>query len=226
MVRDTQATLAYARSHDSTATLGFNPDGMCQKVTRIYREIGPGAPSALASALMTPEEFRVYDVSKIRQGMIGYSDDPLDSNPFGHVYTWMGRRPGFDLDDPASLVARSNSVKSGLVVPVAGDFFLDTWGDEFQFAAVWMNGVAFPDFVKVDKPKPRPTTRLDRLHQAVDQMDETIDTLTSIIVQRRKKQNKTAFDERVIAALVRDKKSAQRTRAKMKRTIKQFEKKG
>lgn len=199
--RDTDGTVEWYRSHETAAAIGFNPDGMCQKICRTARNIGPGAPSALASAMATPREHRVPNVVDIRRGMVVYYDNPDDSNPFGHVVTVVGRDPERDAHMLDSLLVRTNSVKTGQVVVVRGDYFGRFWSDPFQFAGTWLNGVALdlPDQTPKPRPPALPAGRVRRLEHWVDVLDGMIDTARA--------EGKT----RLVRALRRDRKALRDT---------------
>lgn len=152
--RNVRETLEYYRTHQTKAQLGFDPDGQCLKVCRTARRIGPKYPSALAAQLATPMSKRVYDIKKIRAGMIGFFDDPKDDNPFGHIVTFAAV-DGDTLDDT---VTWTNSVKSDTLVRTKGSYFPQHWGDGFQFAATWLNGVdlILPEAAPVRPAPPKP----------------------------------------------------------------------
>lgn len=199
--RDVKGTIDWYQANEVwPGEIGFDPDGMCQKICRTARNIGPGAASALAGALATPREFRVYDIRKVRRGSVMYFDDPNDSNPFGHIVTVVGRVKGADPDSLSSILTRTNSVKSNRIVVVRANFFPDNWGDRFQFSGEWINGVAldFPEAKKKPKPKPLlPERGRKRLERMLDLYDEMIENHKG--------------DERVVRALRRDKKEIRET---------------
>lgn len=199
--RTTEQTIQWYRTHETTAQIGFNPNGMCLKVCRTARNIGAMFPSAISAQHATPSERRVYDLSKITKGMIGFSDDPNDSNPYGHVYTFVGRRKGFDRDDPDGLLTRTNSVISGRVSVVPLSFYARNWGDKFQFAATWLNGVVLdlPD----RKPEPRPPLP----PRGVKRLERVEDILTDMIEAHRKKGH-----TRLVKALRRDREEIRQTK--------------
>ena len=139
-MRDWQETLAWYRTHNSTSTIGFNPDHMCLAVCRSAREAPFGAPSAKVSQDNTPAKYRVTRVRDLRKGMVLYFDDPHDSNPFGHIVTMIGRVKGYVPDSLDDVLVETNSVVSGRVVVVRASYFKAHWGDAFQFGAFWLNG--------------------------------------------------------------------------------------
>jgi hypothetical protein len=163
-------------------SIGFDPDGMCQKICRTARNIGPGFASALAQQVGTPREHRVYDVEKAVVGMVGFFDDPADENPYGHIATLVGRVKGADRGDLASCLFRTNSVKENQIVVVRGDYFQRYWGDEYQFFGKSINGTLLdlPEPKPEPAPEPEPATLpaggIERLKRMVDIYDEMIDT--------------------------------------------------
>jgi hypothetical protein len=96
----------------TTEQLGFDPNGMCLRICRTARDIGPVYPSAVVAQNATPAAHRVYGVADVRRGMVVYYDDPNDSNPYGHIVTVVGRDRDADPDSLSSLLVRSNSVVS------------------------------------------------------------------------------------------------------------------
>ena len=151
--RDTAATLKWYAGHTTTSSIGFNPNGMCLKVCRVARGIGSMYPSALAAQLATPKAKRVTKLNDIQPGMVMYFDDPKDSNPYGHIVTVESRTKVVDsLDD---LITWTNNVVSGKLVKVKASYFPSKWGDAFQFAATWLNGVDLL-LPKAEQPLPLP----------------------------------------------------------------------
>lgn len=200
MQRTTEQMVQWYRTHVTTSQIGFNPDGRCLQICRTARNIGAAFPSAVTAQNATPAEHRVHDVSKVKKGMVAYYDDPNDSNPFGHIVTVMGRRAGVNPDLLSSLVVRTNSVQSGRITVVAGDYFGKHWGDAFQFAATWLNGVAL-DMPDAPKPKPPtlPVEGKERLRKVLDILDVMIEN------------QKGAGHERIVKALKRDKQAVKQT---------------
>lgn len=148
--------LEWYRDNQTASQIGFDPDGMCLKVVRTARNIGARYLSAKQAQDATPKEHRIHRLEDIRRGMIGFSDDPRDSNRFGHVYTFIGRKRGFDLDDADGILTETNSVKANELVIVPLSYYQRYWGDEFQFAATWLNGV------ELDVPSNK--SRIDRFN--------------------------------------------------------------
>lgn len=147
-MNDLEATLEWYRTHQTARQIGFNPDGMCQKVCRTARAIGSRYASAKQGQDATPKKYRVYKIRDLRAGMVLYFDDPNDSNKFGHIVTMIGRVRGSDWDSLDSVLVETNSVKAGELVVVKGSYFKTHWGDDFQFGATWLNGFALDTFTK------------------------------------------------------------------------------
>lgn len=133
-------TLDWYKTHQTASQIGFDPDGMCLKVCRTARGIPPKYLSALEAQKATPKKHRVTKVADFRKGMVGYFDDPRDSNRFGHIATMIGRVKGFDPNSMHDTLWETNSVVANQVVVVRGDYFAKHWGDKFRFAATWLNG--------------------------------------------------------------------------------------
>ena len=143
-VRDVAGMLEWYRTHQTTAQIGFDPDGMCLKVCRVSRNVGPKYLTAKAAQDATPLEHRHHRVRDLRRGMFLYFDDPNDSNRSGHIAAMIGRVSGFDPDDLHDVLVETNSVKANEVVVVRADYFQEHWGDPFHFGATWLNGVVLP----------------------------------------------------------------------------------
>lgn len=139
-MRDFRQALQWYRDKRSTARIGFNPDNMCLKVCRTARDIPAVYPTAKEAQDHTPQRHRVHRVRDLRRGMVLYFDDPNDSNRAGHIVTMIGRVPGFDPDKLSDILVETNSVRSGQITTVRGDYFQRYWGDAFQFGATWLNG--------------------------------------------------------------------------------------
>jgi hypothetical protein len=174
-MRDTDATVAWYRSHETAAQLGYDPDGMCLKICREARGIGAVYPSAVSAQQATPVKYRVTNVADIERGMVVYYDDPRDSNPFGHIVTVVGRASGVARSSLSSLLVRTNSVKANEVVVVRGDYFPRFWGDEFQFAATWLNGQELIDFHRDEPtPTPEPKPKATRVRNAIEELQAAV----------------------------------------------------
>jgi hypothetical protein len=195
-MRNVDDTLAYYKAHRPGAlNWPFNPDGQCLKVCRWARDIGAMYPSALSAQINTPAKYRVYDLSKVKRGMVMYYDDPRDSNPYGHIVTCLGRDKG------GNILTWTNSVDSNDVCVVRAAYFPSRWGDKFQFAATWLNGR------ELDTGRPvgasTATTvqkrRFENLKHAIEDIKEAIEL------------NKKQGNDRLVAALERDLKALQET---------------
>lgn len=141
-MRDFHEALAWYESHKTTKQIGFNPDGMCLKICRTARNIGSKYGTAKQAQDATPEKYRVHRVRDLRKGMVLFFDDPNDSNKAGHITTMAGRVKGGDPDNLHDVLVWTNSVVKGQLVVVRADYFLQHWGDPFQFGAWILNGVA------------------------------------------------------------------------------------
>lgn len=142
LVGSTQATTAEALEwyRLEQTSPPFDPDGMCLKVCRTARNIGPMFASAKDAQDATPAKNRVSTIADIRRGMVAYYDTVGDSNPFGHIVTVAGRVKDVDRSKLESLVVWTNSVVKDQLVAVRGNYFGEHWGDKFQFGATWLNG--------------------------------------------------------------------------------------
>jgi hypothetical protein len=199
--RTTDQALDWYKTHKTASALGFDPDGMCLKVVRSARNILPKYPSALSAQLATPEQYRVFSLNDVRRGMIGYFDEPDDENPFGHVITFLGR------DEDKFLLTWTNGVKENALAIVYASYFIRNWGDRFQFAATWLNGVELLGFQKAEPkpdPMPEPVRVLRNLRHAIEDLRDMIR------VHRRKGHM------RLVHALERD-------LTKLQETLKEFE---
>jgi hypothetical protein len=202
-MRDTGGAIDWYRTHEVfPESLGFDPDGMCLRICRTARDLPPVFPSAVAAQEATPEEYRVHRVRDLRRGMVLYFDDPADANPFGHIVTMVGSVVGADPDSLRDILVRTNSVVANEIVVVRADYFPKHWGDQFQFGATWLNGQAFPDFVKPE-PRPKPGPAIGKnptnLNDAVEALQKAI------------RHHKSQGHVRLVNALRRDLKSLRET---------------
>jgi hypothetical protein len=213
--RDTPGAMTWYKGHTNTAQIGWNPNGMCQKICRTARNIGGGYASALAQQIGTPQSKRVYKISDITQGMVMFFDDPDDSNPHGHIVTVVGHKAGEKVSSLSSILVKTNSVKSGQIVTVTADFFPKNWGDKFQFAGTEINGtdLLLPSYalggtkkppVKKTTPPKKPSP-VKAKEESLDRMRYMVKVYDHLIWQERK-------NKRVVTALKRD-------RAKLQQTI-------
>lgn len=181
--RDTAAALRWYETNRDRPP--FDPDGMCLKICRTARNIPAMYPSAVTAQNATPAKYRVTKLESIKPGMVMYFDDPRDSNPFGHIVTVAAtRNGGKKLGD---ILTWTNSVVANKLVKVWADYFPTKWGDEFKFAATWLNGV---ELDLPDEPAPRPS--LPRLRDAIE------DVKAMIVYHEQKKHT------RLVTALKRD----------------------
>lgn len=181
-MRSWQETIAWYKTHDSTATLGYNPNGMCLAICHDARDLPARYPSAKAAQDATPTQFRVHRVRDLRKGMNIYFDDPHDSNPFGHITTMIGRVKGYDPDSLDDVLVETNSVVSGRIVVVRASYFKAHWGDSYQFGAFWLNGFE-TDYLgwkhdgkgnEVEKPKADHSPRVDNFRETGPEWDVNI----------------------------------------------------
>lgn len=199
-MHDVRETVDWYRTHEVYPTsLTFDPDGMCLAICRTARDLPARYPSALSAQTATPLKYRVKQIADIRMGMVGYFDDPNDSNPYGHIVTFVGRRKGVDPNSLSSLLVRSNSVISNKIVVVRADYFGTHWGDDFQFAATWLNGYALSPFNEPPKPKPEKPKTYPKIESTIESLEEGMKDLRRAI-----KSNKTRGNTRLATALERD----------------------
>lgn len=140
-MRDFKETLEWYRTHNTSAEIGFDTDGMCLKICRTARDIGSRYLSAKEAQDATPRDNRFFHVRNLRRGMVLFFDDPNDSNRYGHIVTVIGRVKDANRDSLDDLLVKTNSVKANEVVTVRASYFSQHWGDPFQFGADWLNGV-------------------------------------------------------------------------------------
>lgn len=172
-MRDFKKTLEWHRNHQTRAAIGFNPDGMCLKICRTARGIGAVYPTAKAAQDATPKKHRFHKVSDLRAGMVLYYDDPNDSNRAGHIVTMAGRVKGADRNKLSDILVWTNSVQSGRVTLVRGDYFVRYWGDPFQFGSDWLNGMELDYYGK--KPKGGTSIKRTRVERARRLLEKAMD---------------------------------------------------
>lgn len=142
-------------------------EGLCLKLQRSARGLPPVYPSALSAALATPKSERVTNVRDLRRGMIAYSDDPNDTNPFAHAYFIAGRN-----NESRVFTWTNDAIRSGGVDVVPLDWYAKNWGDRFLFGATWLNGYDFSEF---DKPPVETRGRLgDNYRHAIEDVERVI----------------------------------------------------
>ncbi len=169
---------------------------LCLKLQREARGLPAVYPSALAAMEATPVGERVTNIKDLRRGMIAYSDDPDDSNPFAHIYYILGRSK-----DKTILTWTNDALRTGGVDIVPLEFYLDRWGDKFCFGATWLNGYDFSD------PDKKPRAERGSLGQNYDHAIED--------VRKSIKYHKDAGHAKLVIALEKD-------LVKMKNRKKQF----
>jgi hypothetical protein len=147
--RNTNEAAAFLRNEHESGSREWK--SLCQSLQRQARGVPAVYPSALSSAMHTPASERVHKIADLRRGMVAYSDHPSDSNPFGHVYFIIGRKKGSVPSDPSGILTWTN-LSDGRVGVVPLSYFLNSWGDPFQFGATWINGFNFADFDAPPKP--------------------------------------------------------------------------
>lgn len=172
-MRDYKETLQWYRENQTAAEIGFNPDGMCLKVCRTAREIPARYLTARIAQDATPKEHRVHEVANLRRGMVGFFDDPTDSNTAGHIATMIGRVKGADVGSLHDTLWETNSVKAGELVIVRGDYFEKHWGDRFYFGATWLNGFEL-DIPAKKAPAPTGKVRLKNFRESSPNWDVKI----------------------------------------------------
>lgn len=239
-MHDLQETMEWYRENNTTGEIGFDPDGMCQRVVRTARDIEPVYATAKKAQDATPKEHRFTRVRDLRKGMVVYFDDPNDSNTAGHVTTMIGRVKGFDEDSLHDVLVKTNSVKSGELVVVRGDYFEEHWGDKFQFGSDWVNGHVVEVFQRKPKQEPVAGTRqafresgpkwdvnildkvgerLPEVKQRVDRIEATVAELPDDVKDDRVEKFKNRFEKNrvldmpLLNALVSEKPQATRIKA-------------
>jgi hypothetical protein len=111
------------------------------------------------------------------QGLVGFADDPNDSNPFGHVYTFIGRNKA-----GVPIVDTNDAFGYGRGWVVTYDWFKANWGDDFQFASLSLNGFALDLPGGNKNPTKHPTDPQFKLHS----LDYAIHRLEKAIIWREK----------------------------------------
>jgi hypothetical protein len=213
MTNTWQEDLEWYDTHQTTDQIGFNPDGMCLKVCRTSRAVGPKYMTAKECQDAVPKELRVYRVRDWRKGMKLFVDDPNDSNTAGHIVTIVGRVKGFDWDDPNDVIVETNSVVSGQLVRVRATYFTQNWGDKIQFAAPWINGVEldYPGWKHdgrgedvAEKPKPDTAPRVQNFRESGNKWNVNILDRAVEIGGRRDIKPKIEAMERAVENLPDD----------------------
>jgi hypothetical protein len=165
--RNTLDTNLWLREQDKINSTAWR--GLCLKLARSARNIGPMYPTAISAQHATPKKYRVYDLDKVKRGMVAYFDDPNDDNPAGHIVTVQGR------DNQGRLLCWTNDVAGpGMVSLTPMSFFPSQWGDQFRFGATWLNGVRLDmpeQKKKASKPKP---VNEENIRKAINRLDDAI----------------------------------------------------
>jgi len=213
-----QEDLQWYRDHQTTEQIGFNPNGMCLKVCRTSRRVGPKYLTARECMNATPEKFRVYKVRDLRRGMKLYFADPTDSNTADHVVTMIGRVKGFDWDDLNDVLVETNSVKDGELVVVRATYFFEHWGDRFQFGAFWINDVEldYAGYKKDQKPVRADAARINNFRASGNEWDVKI-LDRAIAAGRRDLLHTVETIETIVDQLPKDRQSDSRIKEFRKR---------
>lgn len=184
---------------------------LCLKAVRTARGIPPMFASAVAAQAATPREDRIYDLDKIKVGMVGFFDDPNDSNKFGHVATCRGRAKD------GELLWWSNDVKEfGALDVVRHSFFERFWTDPFVFAATSINGVD----LRLDAPKPPKPALKDpkAIRDTIQEISQALDRLNDSIKFHTRKDH-----PKLVRELKKDRDRLLKTRNHLRDTIEKFD---
>lgn len=172
--RTGQEAMVYLRKQVTSNTTAWK--GQCLKLQRTARGIPALYPSALSAAHATPKAERVVHPFDLKRGMVAYSDDPNDGNPYGHIYAIAGW-DGAPKKDCTNLLTYSNDVRAGNkvgLVPIT--FYRRSWGDTFQFGATWLNGYNFADLDAAPAPVPGRQSLKENLEHAIHDLEKAIRT--------------------------------------------------
>lgn len=197
--------MAFLRHEHDTGSTAWK--SKCLALQRTARGLPPVYPSALSAMHATPKNERVPHITDLRRGMVAYSDDPHDGNPYGHIYGiagWRKNKPRV----PENLMTWSNDViagKPGAVGFVPITFYDRHWGDNFQFGATWLNGYNFADLDKAPVPAPGRETIGSNLNHAIEDIRKAI------------RYHRRIGDKATVAALVVDLRELQETRRRFPR---------
>lgn len=210
MVNTWQEDLQWYRTHQTTSQIGFNPDGMCLKVCRTSRGVGPKYLTAKQCQDAVPAEHRFTRVRDLRKGMKLFFDRVGDSNTAGHIVTMIGRVKGFDWDDLNDVLVETNSVKSGELVVVRATYFIEHWGDPFVFGSDWINGVEI-DYAgkerqerRENRPEKDTAPRVENFRQSGNEWNVNILDRAVSLGGRRDIKPKIAEIEAAVKALPDD----------------------
>lgn len=173
MIRGTIDAMAWLKRQHDIGSLQWR--AMCLSLQRQARGLPAVFPSALAAAEGTPMRDRVYDIDKVQVGMVGYCDDPNDSNRFGHIFSFRGKNKAGKW-----VVWTNDALRLGGVSTVEYDWFQTHWGDKFQFAAVSLNGFDLPgvsrpaDAKPSNHPEVQEVTRAVAVRYAINSIDKAM----------------------------------------------------
>lgn len=129
-MRTTPETMAFLRGQAQSDSHAWG--GLCLKLQRTARGIDAMFPTAISAQHGTPSANR-FKLSEAKRGMVGYF---VGQNPAGHITAVAGR----DKNTGELLHWTNDAPSLGQVSMVRHSFFKQFWGDEFQFAADWLNG--------------------------------------------------------------------------------------
>jgi len=164
-----EAAAFLRRQHDT----GAKWPSLCLSLQRQARGLPAVFPSAVSAAAATPKSERVEKVADLRRGMIAYSDDPNDGNPFGHIYFILGWKNPKERSDASTLLTWTNLAGGAVgIVPIT--YYRSSWGDGFQFGATWLNGYDFADFNAKPKPVKKPVTLGKHYENAMEDLHKAI----------------------------------------------------
>lgn len=167
--RNTEQTLAWLRRDREAKNLSWR--GLCQKRVRVARNLPAVYPSAFAAMVATPMSERVHDLSKVTKGMVGYADDPSDSNPYGHVFTFVGRNK-----EGVPLVDTNDALVQGGGSVVRYNWFAPNWGDAYKFAATSCNGfdLILPEGRTQNHPEPEREPKVENFDYAIHRLEKAL----------------------------------------------------
>jgi hypothetical protein len=168
--RNTPETLHFLKSEHDMHTTRW--PALCLKLQRSARNLPGVFPSAFAAMQGTPMSDRVHDPDEIQAGMVGYADDPNDSNKFGHIFCFRVKQA-----DGTWLVWTNDAFGRGGVYCVDWQWFKRHWGDDFVFASKSLNGfgLILPKAVERKNPSPKPRLKAtpDNLDYAVHRLQKS-----------------------------------------------------
>ncbi len=157
---------------------------LCLKLQRTARGLPAVYPSALSAAMAVPESKRIKR-EDLRRGMVAYSDNPNDANPFGHIYYIAGRDANGRI-----LTWTNDALRAGGVDIVPLDFYEERWGYSFMWGAEELNGYDIGR--EYERPEPKHPTLGKNYAEAVKLIEKSI------------KYHKDAGHPRLVKALRKD----------------------